>query len=350
MTPSPSTADKYGWLPEPVESVAFRLARADECAFQIGDLASQWSSDGPLDFEQVRQGEYVQLFVTRLRPAPPEASLLFSEAVNHLRATIDNVIWYLVEREHGELTGYPATLVNMPIVQSPRAFDNWIRKRVQNKISAFGEGTPLHQRIRALQHYADSQSSIPSMGELLARLTGQAVERAHPLLLLQAYSNYDKHRSIRIAAARTFGSSNATPLAAQKLGHQALRVGDAFGPKIPWGHPASQDANTALMVERPDPFTAWVNPTKELNAMRRHVSDVVLPILLTGLEMPNGLPPRISLGDDGRSNRERLNSGTWEDAEARIGPVVRARYEEAMAKEPEFAPIAEDAPDTLPTE
>jgi hypothetical protein len=182
--------NKFGWLPEPLESVAFRLARADECAFRVGDLMSQWSLDGPLGFEQVRQGDQVQLFVTRLRPSPPEASLLFSEAVNHLRATIDNVIWYLVEREHGELTGYPATLVNMPIVQKQDNLDSWTHKRLQYKIDALGVDTPLGRRIRALQPYVDSQSCVPSMGEVLARMTGHEVERAHPLLLLQAYSNF----------------------------------------------------------------------------------------------------------------------------------------------------------------
>lgn len=348
MTASPSMVDKYGWLPEPVESGAFRLARADQCAFKIGDLASQWSLDGPLDFKQVRQGDHVQLFVTRLRPPPPEVSLLFSEAVNHLRATIDNVIWYLVEREHGSLTGYASTLVSMPIVQKQENLDNWTRQRLRYKINAFGTDTALGRRIRVLQHYVDSRSSVPSMGEVLAKLTGHTVERAHPLLLLQAYSNHDKHRSIRVAAARTFSSSDATALATQKLDHQALHVGDALGPAVPWGHLASQEVNTALMVERPSPFTAWVNPTKELNAMRRHVSDVVLPILLTGLEMPNGLPPNVSLRDDGQSSRERLNAGTLEDAELRLSPMVQARYEEAVAREPEFAPLAEDASDPLP--
>ena len=148
MSKLPGIVDKFGWLPAPIESVVFRLARADKCAFEIGDLMSQWSLDGPLDFEQVRQGDQVQLFVTRLRPTPPEASLLFSEAVNHLRATVDNVIWYLVEREHGSLSGSASALVNMPIMKSQDSLDAWTRKRLQRRINAFGADTPLGRRIR----------------------------------------------------------------------------------------------------------------------------------------------------------------------------------------------------------
>lgn len=350
MSDLPGIVDKFDWLPEPIESVVFRLARADKCAFQIGDLMSQWSLDGPLDFEQVRQGDQVQLFVTRLRPTPPEASLLFSEAVNHLRATIDSVIWYLVEREHGSLIGYASTLVNMPIVKSQASLDTWTRKRLQYKINAVGTDTPLGRRIRTLQPYVDAQSGVPSRGELLAALTGHEIERVHPLLLLQAYSNSDKHRSIRVSAARTFSSTDATPLSTQKLDHQALNVGDALGPPVPWGQPSLRETNTALMVERPSPFAAWVNPVKELNAMRRHVSDVVVPILLTGLELPNGLPPGVSLGDDGQFNRERLNSARWEDAEVRLGPIVRARYQEAETRDPEFPAVSGSRSNPLPRE
>jgi hypothetical protein len=333
-------ADQFSWLPEALESVALRLARSDEHTYKIGDLASKWSLDGPLGFKQVRRGTQVQMVVKSLRPVPPEVSLLFSEAVNHLRAAVDNVVWYLVEQELGTLSGSLAATVNMPITESPEDMDKWIRRK--NKIAAFGPDAQLGRRLRALQPFVDVQSAVPSMGEVLAGLVGLDVESAHPLRLLQSYSNADKHRSIRVAAARTFSSTDGSPLAAQNLAHQELKVGDPLGPPTTWGQVAIVETNTALMVQRPEPFSAWVNPIKELNAMRRHVSQVVIPMLLTGLEMPKGLPPEIDIRDSGQSNRERLAGGGWDDAEIRLGPLLQARFQEAEGRGVHFAPVTED--------
>ncbi|MFC7401940.1 hypothetical protein [Citricoccus sp. GCM10030269] len=348
-TPNAPT-DNFSWLPEELESVASRLARADECAFNIGDVASKWSADGPLGFEQVRRGGQVQTFLKSVKPVPPVVTLLFSEAVNHLRAAIDNVIWYLVEREHGQLSGFKATLVNMPIHESLEAFDKWTKRRVKEGITVFGPGTPLGRRLRILQPYVDTKSDVPSMSEALAAMMGHKVEYAQPLRLLQAYSNEDKHRAIRVAAARTFSSTDASPLAEQSLYHQELKVGDPMGPPAPWGQVSILETNTALMIQRPDPFAAWVNPVNDLNAMRRHVSQVVVPVLLTGLQMTDGLPPQIDLGDNGLSNRERLAAASWDGADTRLMSLVRERYHEAIGRGVQFTPVANgtDATDEEP--
>lgn len=333
--------EQFSWLPEALEPVALRLGRADECAFKIGDLTTKWSLDGPLDFEQVRRENTVQMVLKSLRPVPPEASLLFSEAVNHLRAAIDNVVWYLVEQELGDISGPIASLVNMPIVESQEDMDKWTRRR--NKITAFGPDSRLGRRLRTLQPFVDVRSTVPSMGEVLAAITRQEVESAHPLRLLQGYSNADKHRSIRLAVARTFSSTDATPMSVQDLAHQEIKVGDAMGPPTPWGQVSFVDTNTAVMVQRPKPFSAWVNPVKDLNAMRRHVSQVAVPILLTGLEMPSGLPPAIETGDNGKSSRERLAAGGWDDAETRLMPLIHARFQEAESRGVQFAPVVDDS-------
>ncbi len=335
-TPNQTSGPK--WLPEELNPVALRLARADDCAFKIGDLTSKWSLDGPLDFEQVRRGNTVQMVLKSLRPVPAEASLLFSEAINHLRAAIDNVIWYVVDQEHGQLEGIAATLVNMPILESQEKLDGWTKRRVKDKISALGAETQLGRRIRALQPFVDVQSGIPSMGKALALIMGQEVERAHPLRLLQGYSNADKHRSIRIAIPRTFSSNDSSPLASQHLAHQDLPL----GPPTTWGKLAVVETNTAAMVQRPAPFAAWVNPVKEINAIRRHVAQVVVPILLTGLEMPNALPPSIGLGDNGQTDGERIAAGVWDDAEKRLQPALQARYQEAESRDLQFIPVIEE--------
>ncbi|WP_458778614.1 hypothetical protein [Arthrobacter sp. D3-16] len=337
------SAEEFKWLPEALESVALRLARADECAFKIGDIGSKWSLEGPLEFEQVRRGKEVQTFLKSLRPVPAEASLLFSEAVNHLRASIDNVVWHLIEEAHGQLTGYVAKQIAMPITDSQTSLDRWAAPKVAKGVTAFGREATLGKRIRLLQPFVDVASEVPSLGRTLARMTGLEVESAHPLKLLQAYSNGDKHRSVRLTTARTFSSTDARPLTGQNLAHQELRVGDAMGPPTPWGQLAILETNTAVMVQRPDPYSAWVNPVKELNAMRQHVSKVVIPVLLTGLQMPKGLPPLVDFGDNGLSNRGRLLAGQWDDAEARLADIVQARFHEALARDVRFAPVVEAA-------
>ena len=283
-----------------------------------------------------------------MRPVPPEASLLFSEAVNHLRAAIDNVIWYLIGiKARDPRRGPTATLVNMPILSQQEKLDKWTSRRLREKITAFGADTELGRRLRTLQPYVDQQNGVPSMGVVLAAVMRQEVESVHPLRLLQAYSNADKHRSIRITLPRTFASTDVKPWAEQNLAHQELKVGDAMGPPTPWGQLSILETNTAMMVQRPEPFSAWVNPVKELVAMRRHVGQVIVPILLTGLEMPNGLPPAIELGDTGLSNRERLVAGAWEDGDARLAPIV-ARFHEAEGRGLQFVPVVEGQAQTTP--
>ena len=333
----------FGWLPDALEPVALRLARADACAFKIGDMASKWSLDGPLHLEQVRRGEEVQTFLKSLRPVPPETSLLFSEAVNHLRASIDNVVWYLTEQEHGNLSGHAASLVSMPISDSPEAFKKWTSRREKEKIHCLGAETTLGKRLRTLQPFVDLESVVPSTGGVLAILMNVEVESAHPLRLLQAYSNADKHRSIRLAAARTFSSTDAQPLLAQDLGHKELRVGDPMGPPSPWGQMFVLETSTAVMVQRPWPFGAWANPVKELTAMRRHIAQFVIPTLLQGSDVPSNLPPVIELGDTGHSNRERIDGGLGEDAEVRLATILRARYKEAETRELQFAPVVHES-------
>ena len=229
----------------------------------------------------------------------------------------------------------------MPILESQEKLDNWTKRRLKEKIAAFGAETTLGRRLRTLQPFVDLHSGVPSMSKALAGALRQEVETAHPLRLLQAYSNADKHRSVRIALARTFISSDSAPLAAQDLAHQEIKVGEPMGPATTWGEVSILETNTAVMVRRPSPFEAWVNPVTDINAIRSHVGNVVVPILLTGLEMPRALPPAIDLGDNGRTARQRIGDGKWDTADARLRPILQARYIEAERREVQVAPVVE---------
>jgi len=338
---TPDSPDPLGWLPQELEPVALRLARVDECVFMIGDLVSKWSLEGPLEMQQVRRGNAVDIVLRGIRPIPPLVSLLFSEAINHLRAAIDNTVWYLVEREHGPVKGSAALLVAMPIVTKEQALDDWVKKREKAGLSALGPNAVLGERVRSLQPFADSATSIPSTKPLLALLLGEVVEDAHPLRLLQGYSNADKHRAIRVAVARTTSSRHDEPFLAQDRSFKELRVGDLLA-RTTWGKLVMFDSSTAAVVERPEPFVALVSPVKELSHLHRYVSRVAIPVLVTGLELPHSLPPSLDLGDNGRSARERLCDGGWDDADARLASVIEERYAEAMNRDAHFPDVVDD--------
>lgn len=80
------------WLPEQLEPAVARLARVDDCIFEMGDLSGQWSLAG-LEVRQVRRSDgRFRALVSAVRPIPPLISLLYSEAISHLRAVLDNVV------------------------------------------------------------------------------------------------------------------------------------------------------------------------------------------------------------------------------------------------------------------
>jgi hypothetical protein len=346
VTTTPDSPDPLRWLPEELEPVALRLARVDECVFMIGVLVSEWSMEGPLDIQQVRRGDEVDIVLRGIRSIPPLVSLLFSEAINHLRAAIDNTVWYLVEREHGPLKGPRAHLVAMPILTREQALDDWVKKCEKAGLTVLGPNAVLGKRVRSLQSFADSATSIPSKNPLLAHLLGEEVEDAHPLLLLQAYSNADKHRAIRVAVARTTSSRHDEPFMAQDRSFKELRVGDVLA-RTTWGNPVMFDSSTAAVVERPEPFIAPVSPVKELSHLHRYVSQVAIPILVTGLELPHSLPPSVDLGDNDRSARERLCDGSWDDADARLAPIIAERFSEAMNRDARFPDVVDDPGESL---
>ncbi|TDP27612.1 hypothetical protein DFR75_1233 [Nocardia ignorata] len=100
MTSSSSTAT-LDWLPDRLATAAFRLSRVDQTVEAIGALAAGWSDNKPIGLTQSQSGGQWVTSVVSVRPVPPLASVLFSEAIHHLRAAIENTLFYLVEKERG---------------------------------------------------------------------------------------------------------------------------------------------------------------------------------------------------------------------------------------------------------
>ncbi|WP_431843026.1 hypothetical protein [Calidifontibacter indicus] len=219
-------ARELAWLPVGLEMAALRLVRVDECIYRIGDLASQWSLENPLVLQQRRRKDgNVRAVVSAVRPVPPLAALLFSEAV-HLRSVLDNVVWFLAARVHPteELSDSARRAIALPVHTDPNRYDKWAGARVKDGLAVFAPSHNIGARIRRVQPFADASSSVASSSEIMAYLMGAQVERAHPLQLLQGYSNDDKHRTIRIGVPRATSTRLDQPLLGQNRGFREMAV------------------------------------------------------------------------------------------------------------------------------
>lgn len=141
----------FDWLPAGLAPVALRLARADELEYQLGWECLNWSLHA-LDLEQVKRADgLLDVVVHAVRPIPPVAAMLFSEIVNHLRAAIDNVMFYVVEALGGPLTPSAAAQVAMPIQESAINLQNWSTRR-KKKVPGFDTGKSFNDASRVFSH------------------------------------------------------------------------------------------------------------------------------------------------------------------------------------------------------
>jgi hypothetical protein len=182
--PAPSVLD---WLPPGLMYVALRLARADELQYQLGRECLNWSANA-LELKQVRRPDgRLNVVVERVRPIPPVVEVLFGEIVNHLRAAIDNVVFYMVENMRGgPLPDNAAHLVAMPIVQSAEDLKAWSDRR-RSRVPELGSGTDLYGRIESQQPYR-SLAVVTAVSADFERFTGPIeLHGVHPLTLLQGF-------------------------------------------------------------------------------------------------------------------------------------------------------------------
>lgn len=328
------------WLPSELHSVVMRVARADESAFLIGEMSADWSMTTPVELEQVRQGSRVIVRVSGLKPVPPRIALLFSEAVNHLRAALDNVVWYLVEAAQGPVNGRAASMVNLPIVDDQVALESWQGRRVREGLTAFESGT-LIDRITALQPFRDRAVEIPNMTAFVAQQTNTVVEVAHPLKLLQGYSNGDKHRTIRAAVPRTRTDPHTG--ARDTAGFVELKIGNVLAEQL-LGFPGVVEQTAAIQVPRPAPYGAMVGPGAELSRLAEYVAHVAIPHLVMGLAAPGALPLSVDLDDCGLTNAERIRAGSAVPALERLKPLMYERHAAAHQQAPRVLPFTSDKP------
>lgn len=321
------------WLPEPLLPAALRLGRADALAGELGDVCLSWSrgedGEGPLDVVQVeRDPGFVTLEIRAIRAVPPVAGMLFSEVINHLRSVIDNVVYRLAEQAHGQpFTPTEASQVAFPISRDEASY----RKKMKRLEKTFPQLVPGHllgDRIQALQPFNDLRTVPAIPGGLGGMLVGDGSPDTHPLFLLQRYSNDDKHRAIRLASGRSITRRVGETLQPAELKH--LQVGDVVD-RLPVGTQIEVVTMPALCVQRPD-GGPWVSPGYELDQLFGYVADVVVPRLVTGLELPDGFPAQIDLSDSNMADVERLEGASGPRAHHRMRRAAAREYAAAMAQ------------------
>ena len=98
------------------------------------------------------------------------------------------------------------------------------------------------------------------------------------------------------------------------------------------------------MIRRPAPYAAAVSPANEIGRICTWVADTAIPLLVTGEARAHGLARVIEMDDSGRTDLDRLDGGSFEQAADRVGPWFAKLYLEADRRPAKFPRIVE-APD-----
>lgn len=302
----PKTDNSFPWVSDELLPVAMRLARVDELAFEIAQASIAWAQLSPLSIDDpLREGKY-HAVVESIRPVPPMIAMRFSEAINHLRAAIDNALLVKVESVRTDsLTENQAKNIALPIHTEPEKLARWTKKITKEGPIELVEGA-LAQSILQLQPLNDAVAGAPIFSPIVALGLGTDQKNENPLHLLQTYSNADKHRQLQLAAVGHFVQPGTGPLLLHT--DKALEVGQTLY-ETSGRNPELIEISPYIAVKR-GTTGRWAAVGKELHGLQSYVSKVAIPMIMTGLQHSEGLPPQIDLGDNGQGLRERLNQGT----------------------------------------
>ncbi|NMM83091.1 hypothetical protein B2J88_01690 [Rhodococcus sp. SRB_17] len=308
--------------------VAYELARVDDLGWQIFEATLEFSKIGIVQFRDDNSEGVRKTYIESIAEVPPIISLMFGEAINHMRSALEHTLFWLVERAAEFSLEEPiAQKVKFPICSKEQSFKDWAKK-VKVVPGLESEG-PLVARVRSLQPFADSGTRIATHNGLIG-----SPSYDHPLVLLQAYSNIDKHRRVHTAAAQELGldlGPDPSGVPVEYLPPGPYEVGQLVSTG-PVGVLTYMDMRPAVMLERPTDNAGWVPPGRELNELHRYVAEVAIPTLLTGLAIP-GLLPQLDLNTVQHGSTRGLGR---EYAFDRTMPAIEARLAET-AHEVSFA-------------
>ena len=246
---------------------------------------------------------------------------------------LDNVVWHLVEREEGTLSEGASRKVALPTYQDEVKFKQWA-DRLRKVVPCLGDpASELHERVSSLQPFRDG-SEIPSISIRLADVIGRVPDFVHPLVLIQEYSNADKHRSIRAAVALQLTHHADGTLAGLDSAGEPVSVGSRVAPDGQVGDWRELEMYPTVCLARPVPSKAIVAPAAELQRLTTWVREYAVPFLVTGTLAAEALPVRIDAEAIGHLDLTALAASAAVSGQARLDEYQAQVVRPAVARAP----------------
>ena len=266
-----------GWLPPHQQQALYGTAHVDGIIDALSRALETYFRTEPLQIER-RFTETEELAVlVGVTPPPPATKLLFADALNAARNSLEHALYAEVVHRLGRpLTMQEARALEVPAVDTPDAFDAWARAKHRGSLGLLQVGEELRDRVHRLQpfHREDRQ--------------------AHPLQRLVAHTNYAKHREPAVALTRVGRVDKDSELARKPVEHRDIvNVGDVLA-SVPKGARELYSIWPDVVVQRPH-TSEWITLMKEVGEIVDWVRTIALPILTMGRwDLPH-IPPDLDI-------------------------------------------------------
>ena len=299
-------------LPTYLASLALRLGRVDELAQDIAELCFEFARSNPLELRERRDAGRASLLVHSIQTVPPAIGLVFADAINQLRSTLDNALVLLIEQERGNSLDSRAERAAQFLIYDDEAKYVAAVKRMLPVLPELAVDAPLGRRMFDLQPFRP----LELVRQMKTRRPG-AGYGGHHLRVLQEYSNSDKHRRPHVFAvgnAKTRSTTGVAEVHTEDVSELAV------GQQITSTQIGSNEVVEVwpfVGVRRPL-SAELVPPGAELHELHRYLAEVALPRLA---DLPDGIafPPQVDLRSLRLSELERAATAASSYAHDRLG-------------------------------
>lgn len=299
-------------LPTYLASLTLRLGRVDELAEDIAELCFGFARSNPLELRERREAGRASLVVHSIQSVPPVIGLVFSDAINQLRSTLDNALVLLIEQGRGDSLSGRAERAAQFLIHEDEAKYAAALKRMLPVLPELAIDAPLGRRMFDLQPFRP----LETIRQMKTRRSDTG-NGGHHLRVLQEYSNSDKHRRPHVLAvgnAKTRSTTGAAEVHTQDVSELAIGQ-EVSSTQI--GSNEIVEVWPFVGVRRPL-GTELVPPGAELNELHRYLAEVALPRLA---DLPDGVafPPKVDLRSLRLSELERAVTAAPGYAHDRLG-------------------------------
>lgn len=267
------------WLPEHQLHVLATLAHIDSLIWRVGEVLYDYvSPPGPLEFDNVLDGDRRHVTVVSIAALPAIVSRCVADALTQMRAAIEHTVYAEAEHQLGRtLSDREARCIEMPACIDYGDFDKWLRNRGRPELPPLRRGAPLVKRMERLQPYHRRDAS------------------QHPLRILAEHTNQMKHRSPAVAATLVgkVVPDQVHPGLELRAIERPLRPGDVLA-SAPAELRVPLSIWPTVSLRRPHTST-WHVLMHELRDLEEWVREVAIPILIVGSQKFGPLPPQLDI-------------------------------------------------------